>query len=109
MILFLIPSIANFILEIRKFRRLRKNDPPHNVMIMSGDHIYLATPKFFKEKGYGTLADFRPKTGNEAKINDEVEDSWVWRQLMCLPWQAEEQRKKRKRESGSDRLSNSTI
>ncbi|KAF2576837.1 hypothetical protein F2Q68_00005795 [Brassica cretica] len=80
-----------------------ENRPPCNVMVMSGNKIFLNTLKRLNIKGYMTLAAFRPKTSNENKINAQVEDSWVLRQLMCLPWQVgkkpnDNQTKKRKRE-----------
>lgn len=89
--------------EIKAFRRRHENRPPCNVMVMSGDKIFLNTLKRLNIKGYMTLAAFRPKTSNENKINAQVEDSWVLRQLLCLPWQVgkkpnDDQTKKRKRE-----------
>uniref|UniRef100_A0A0D3BIU6 NYN domain-containing protein n=1 Tax=Brassica oleracea var. oleracea TaxID=109376 RepID=A0A0D3BIU6_BRAOL len=73
--------------EIKAFWRRHENRPPCNVMVMSGDKIFLNTLKRLNIKGYMTLAAFRPKTSNENKINAQVEDSWVLRQLLCLPWQ----------------------
>lgn len=55
--------------EIKAFRRRHENRPPCNMMVMSGDKIFLNTLKRLNIKGYMTLAAFRPKTSNENKIN----------------------------------------
>ncbi|KAF8088208.1 hypothetical protein N665_0549s0018 [Sinapis alba] len=96
------------IAEIVRFTNLDENQPPRNIMVMSGDTIFHAFHKELKDdQGYRTLDAFRPNTCDEAMLNEEVENSWAWRQLLCLPWKVGnkpnvEQRRGRKRKSGSE-------
>ena len=59
-----------------------------DIMIMSGDKIFIKKLSSLRTSGYTNLAVFRPNTCHQDDINEEVQDSWVWRQLLCLPSEA---------------------
>ncbi|XP_020887409.1 uncharacterized protein LOC9319510 isoform X1 [Arabidopsis lyrata subsp. lyrata] len=91
--------------EIEAFSNNPVNDPARNVMVMSGDKIFVKTLRDLRGKGYRTLAAFRVSS-DEEELNAQVWDSWVFRQLLNLPWTVgekprEEQDRKRKRSSSS--------
>ncbi|CAH8261568.1 unnamed protein product [Arabidopsis lyrata] len=91
--------------EIEAFSNNPVNDPARNVMVMSGDKIFVKTLRDLRGKGYRTLAAFRVSS-DEEELNAQVWDSWVFRQLLNLPWTVgekprEEQDRKKKRSSSS--------